>query len=1173
MENKYSNKQFRKAVQVLLLMVGIIIGGSFLAKAQTYNLPIEGTDAVRCGAGELTLEVEWTGAALDADKVKWYTEPFYGTPIATGLTHSTGYIEYTRTFFVDYIDDAGCSECDRLMIRAVINDNAVNPQISYSSLTICNNTDQNFVPTIVGASSGTFTVSPASGLSVNGSTGVFNPNGATDGSYTITFDPVDVIGCNSNPVSTTVTITEALVDPVISYGDPANFCSTEEPVSVSKTAGADGGTYSAYPSGLTIDPSTGTITPETSATGDYTVSYTVAGNGGCSPVVGTASVSIMQLPVITAFSYNTPFCGSTTISETPTLTVENEYTPGANPFSYTPETQETLALNTSTGAIDPSNSDPGIYTITYTIPAATPCGQVTETTTVEIYPVSTATISANETDVFVDDTPPVITFAGNNGPAPYTYTYRLDIGSTTGAPITTTDVTVSQSTEVAGTYTYVLLSVEDANGCQENISGQSVEIDINEIPETNFAYTGTPYCQNGGTATPTLSGSTTGTFSKTAGAGTLDLETTTGVVTLASSDDGTYTITRTVNGYSSTAEITVTRLPVATFSYAESAYCPTAGEVAPATTNDIGIFTADNPVVVFSEGEGIDPGTINTLFTPQGTYTITNTIQAANGCNEVSASTEITINASPNYTGNRAYTICSDEETSITNSADIQGTTYSWTVGTISGNITGASDGSGETIAQTLTNPSNTAIGTVEYIVTPSDASGCGDGLPTSVVVTVNPLPANPTANNVTVTYDGASHTASATSSTFTETSEDAVISWYTTSNGTTTTTAPTGTNVGVYTAWAEASYQSGCISAARTEVTLTINQRPLTASSTIDDKTYDGSAVTGTVNLGTVGNLVSGEDLNITASAANYTDANAENAKSTTISYTLLDGTTGSASNYSMANLAATGNILTVELTITADAKTKIYGEANPALTFQYSGFVNSEDASVLTTAPTATTSADATTEVGTHDDIIAVSGGIDANYTFNYVAADLTVTKATLTVTADNIIRGVGETSPAYSYTITGFKNSETESALRTASKLSGTVSYTDNTGGSTAAGAYTITPVLTALSATNYNFTPSNGTLTIANVVVESSTGTARAAYSTLGAAYTAINNGTHTGVISIHVYSNTDEGSNPATLNASGSGSASYTSITIIAENNVSITGSGATLMILGQPAAL
>ncbi len=72
-----------------------------------------------------------------------------------------------------------------------------------------------------------------------------------------------------------------------------------------------------------------------------------------------------------------------------------------------------------------------------------------------------------------------------------------------------------------------------------------------------------------------------------------------------------------------------------------------------------------------------------------------------------------------------------------------------------------------------------------------------------------------------------------------------------------------------------------------------------------------------------------------------------------------------------------------------------------------------------------------------------------------------------------------------------------------------------------------------------------------------------GTTPTAYATLGAAFTAINAGTHTGAISIDVCGDTSEGAATATLNASGSGSASYTSITMAPAGGAARTVSGAT----------
>lgn len=67
----------------------------------------------------------------------------------------------------------------------------------------------------------------------------------------------------------------------------------------------------------------------------------------------------------------------------------------------------------------------------------------------------------------------------------------------------------------------------------------------------------------------------------------------------------------------------------------------------------------------------------------------------------------------------------------------------------------------------------------------------------------------------------------------------------------------------------------------------------------------------------------------------------------------------------------------------------------------------------------------------------------------------------------------------------------------------------------------------------------------------------------AYATLKAAFDAINAGTHTGAITIDVVADTAEGTTSAVLNASGVGSASYTSITMSPCGGAARTISGAT----------
>jgi hypothetical protein len=78
--------------------------------------------------------------------------------------------------------------------------------------------------------------------------------------------------------------------------------------------------------------------------------------------------------------------------------------------------------------------------------------------------------------------------------------------------------------------------------------------------------------------------------------------------------------------------------------------------------------------------------------------------------------------------------------------------------------------------------------------------------------------------------------------------------------------------------------------------------------------------------------------------------------------------------------------------LTIQADDKAKPQGDPNPALTITYTGFVNGETASVLTTPASISTTATASSPAGTYP--ISVSGATATNYNITFVNGTLTVT-----------------------------------------------------------------------------------------------------------------------------------------------------------------------------------
>ena len=124
------------------------------------------------------------------------------------------------------------------------------------------------------------------------------PTPATDvaGSFNYTVTQT-VGGCISAPATITVIVT-APPAATISYPGGGSFCNSQAgTVNVSQT-GTTGGVYSA-PAGLSINSSTGAVTPGLSTAGVYTVSYTMAGSGGCANQVANTSVTIKASPVVT----------------------------------------------------------------------------------------------------------------------------------------------------------------------------------------------------------------------------------------------------------------------------------------------------------------------------------------------------------------------------------------------------------------------------------------------------------------------------------------------------------------------------------------------------------------------------------------------------------------------------------------------------------------------------------------------------------------------------------------------------------------------------------------------------------------------------------------------------------------------------------------------------------
>ncbi len=164
--------------------------------------------------------------------------------------------------------------------------------------------------------------------------------------------------------------------------------------------------------------------------------------------------------------------------------------------------------------------------------------------------------------------------------------------------------------------------------------------------------------------------------------------------------------------------------------------------------------------------------------------------------------------------------------------------------------------------------------------------------------------------------------------------------------------------------------------------------------------------------------------------------------------------------------------------LTVMADDQERPYGAINGPLTVSYNGFLNGEDAGVLSGSPALSTEAETNSPVGTYP--IQVNPGTlsNAHYAFVCVDGALTVTQALLTVQADDQTRVYGASNAPLTASYSGFVNGQDISILSGSPEVS-TVAET-----SSAVGTYAITVSQGSLSAadTNYSLAFLPGTLAV-------------------------------------------------------------------------------------------
>ena len=177
------------------------------------------------------------------------------------------------------------------------------------------------------------------------------------------------------------------------------------------------------------------------------------------------------------------------------------------------------------------------------------------------------------------------------------------------------------------------------------------------------------------------------------------------------------------------------------------------------------------------------------------------------------------------------------------------------------------------------------------------------------------------------------------------------------------------------------------------------ITARPITVTAGASSKVYDGLLTSPGVPTITSGSLLAGDTA--PAWVETYDSKNVGTTHVMTVTPASVNDGNGGA-NYTVTyNTIATGVITARPITVTAGAKTKVYGADDPELTYTVTGSLANGDSwsGALTRA--------AGENVGTYAiqrGTLAVNDGNGGNnYTLTYVGANLTITKAPTTATVN--------------------------------------------------------------------------------------------------------------------------------------------------------------------------
>jgi len=479
------------------------------------------------------------------------------------------------------------------------------------------------------------------------------------------------------------------------------------------------------------------------------------------------------------------------------------------------------------------------------------------------------------------------------------------------------------------------------------------------------------------------------------------------------------------------------------------------------------IATADNQSKLYGAALPAFTGTLAGVQNGEN-ITATFTTVATAGSNAGTYAITPVVSDPDNKLGNYAVTMVNGTLTvtpvPLTITAQNKSKDYGAALPIFTATYSGFVNGDTETSLDTSVTLATTANATSPAGVYPITATGAADLNYTITQVngtlTITAVPLTITANNASRSYGMINPPFAATYSGFVNGDNSTHLL------GTLvfTTAAETNSPVGTYPV-TPSGQSSPNYAVSFVDGTLTITAYALVATADNQTKLYGAALPTLT---GTLVGVHNGDAITATFT----TTATAASNVSSYVITPVLSDPNNQLSNYTVTLINGTLSVTPAPLTITADDKSKPYGDALPTLTASYSGFVNGDTETSLDTPATLATTATAASNAGNY--AITAAGASDLNYTVTLVNGTLSVAPVPLTITAQNQSKDYGAALPVFTATYSGFVNGDTETSLDTPVTLATTATLLSN------AGSYPITA--TGASDVNYSITQVNGTLTV-------------------------------------------------------------------------------------------